>query len=162
MNQIIVNLKEQSYPIYISKKLSEIGNLAQNHNLHKAIAVISDDHVRDLYGDTVIKALTDTDFNVRLYTIKPGESSKYLSVVETIIGNMLKDGLTRQLTVLALGGGVVGDLAGFIAAIYLRGVDFVQIPTTLFGNRRPMISMHSGISIPSQTSISYSKSGMST
>lgn len=97
----------------------------------KKVAVVTDETVAPFYGATVIDSLEEAGFEARLIIIPPGEGSKALSMLETVYDRLMEFGLTRSDTVAALGGGVVGDLAGFAAATILRGVAFVQLPTTL-------------------------------
>lgn len=94
-------------------------------------AIITDDIVEKLYGDTVIKSLKENGFECELFSFKNGEASKSLSVLSDIYDFLSESNITRNDLVIALGGGVVGDITGFAAATFLRGIDFVQIPTTL-------------------------------
>lgn len=82
--------------------------------------------------DLVINVLKD--FNVASYTVCAGEKSKSLNEVDKIVEYALKEGLDRSSVVIALGGGVVGDLAGFVASIYMRGITFIQCPTTILAH----------------------------
>lgn len=97
----------------------------------KSFAVITDDIVDKLYADTVINALSDAGFSVCKFVFKNGEASKSLSVLNDIYNFLCENNITRSDCLIALGGGVVGDITGFAAATYLRGLDYVQIPTTL-------------------------------
>ena len=98
--------------------------------------IVSDDTVWDLYGETVLASMQKAGFDVTSFTFPHGEQSKNLSVYADILNALAARHLSRKGLVVALGGGVVGDMAGFAAATYLRGVRFVQIPTTLLS--RPM------------------------
>ena len=102
-------------------------------NLRKActVAVISDDTVLPLYGEAVCASLRKSGFTPLTYAIPSGESAKNLTTYASVLAFLAENRLTRSDLVVALGGGVVGDLVGFAAATYLRGVDYVQIPTTL-------------------------------
>lgn len=95
------------------------------------IAILSDDKVFPLYGKTVIESLETAGFNTTFHIIPNGEQSKTLDNVTAFINSMVQAQVTRTDMVLALGGGVVGDMAGFAAAIYLRGIPYIQVPTTL-------------------------------
>lgn len=97
----------------------------------KKTAIITDDIVDNLYGDRVRKSLTDCGFEHTTFVFKNGEASKNLSVLSDIYDFLCESSITRSDTIIALGGGVVGDITGFAAATYLRGISFVQIPTTL-------------------------------
>lgn len=132
MKETIVNLKDRSYPIYIGAGLlSQITLFTQKHIVDGTIAIITDHNVYRIYGKQFEQSLQSAKYNVKIYSVPAGEASKSLAVVESLIGKLIQDGLTRQATIFALGGGVVGDLVGFVAATFLRGVDYVQIPTTL-------------------------------
>ena len=124
MNDITLNvdLGSRSYPILIQK---EISNTFLN-DLEK-FYLISDDNVASLYSDKYRSHSNCIGFSI----IPFGESSKSLSNLESIIGEMIKAGADRKTTVLALGGGVIGDLSGFVASTFMRGVPFYQIPTTI-------------------------------
>ena len=97
----------------------------------KKLAVVTDSTVGPLYGARLQKSLAAADYDATLITIPAGESSKSVAMLEWVYDRFMEFGLTRTDGVVALGGGVVGDLAGFAAATILRGVDMVQIPTTL-------------------------------
>lgn len=97
----------------------------------KKIALVSDSNVAPLYARTVLDSLSAAGFETRLFTIPAGEGSKNAGQLSRLWEDFMEFGLTRTDAVAALGGGVVGDLTGFAAATALRGVDFVQIPTTL-------------------------------
>ncbi|MBV9999881.1 MAG: 3-dehydroquinate synthase [Verrucomicrobia bacterium] len=99
--------------------------------LHGTVAVITDDNVRDLYGQTVLDSLGAAGFRARIYSVQAGEQSKSLAEVERLAESMARDAMDRSSIVVALGGGVIGDLAGFLAAIYYRGVALVQLPTSI-------------------------------
>ena len=94
-------------------------------------ALVTDSHVAPLYAGAVADSLSAAGFEVALFTVPAGESSKCVSRLEQLWEGFLEFGLTRSDAVVALGGGVVGDLTGFAAATVLRGVPFIQIPTTL-------------------------------
>ena len=95
------------------------------------VAVITDSTVASLYLDAVCSSLEQAGFTVSTYIFPAGEASKNLSTVETLLNEMVQAGHDRTSFVVALGGGVVGDMAGFIASIYYRGIPFVQIPTSV-------------------------------
>ena len=102
-------------------------------SIHKSctVAVISDDTVMPLYGQAVCQSLRDAGFTALSYTIPSGESAKNLTTYTQVLTFLAENRLTRSDLLVALGGGVVGDLVGFAAATFLRGVDYVQVPTTL-------------------------------
>ena len=121
-----------TYDILISKGgLSGIGKAAAERFKPCTVAILSDDKVFPLYGKTVIDSLEAAGFKTVAHVIPNGEQSKTLDNVTAFIDCMVKAQVTRTDMVLALGGGVVGDMAGFAAAIYLRGIPYIQVPTTL-------------------------------
>ena len=127
-----VSLGERSYPIYVGTNLlSSIGRLFHRHRLPRTVVIITDKNVARLYLKTVQRSLVKAGFEVRAIVVPPGENEKSLSRADAIYSVLLNFKIERRSTIVALGGGVVGDLAGFIAATYQRGVDFVQVPTTL-------------------------------
>ncbi len=97
----------------------------------KKLFVLTDDIVEGLYGKTFIKLMTDAGFQTELFVIKNGEESKNFEVYKSIINSLASKGFTRNDSLIALGGGVVGDIGGFGAATYQRGMGLIQIPTTL-------------------------------
>ena len=125
MKTIHVSLKEHSYDVHIKKGL--LSNVSEYINPKKEVVIITDTNIPQKYID-----LLDSQLNVKsIYKLIPGESLKDFKEVEFIINNMIKKNIPRSITLIALGGGVIGDLTGFIASVYMRGVDFIQIPTSL-------------------------------
>ncbi len=121
-----------TYDILINKgDLSGIGQALRERFKPCTIAILSDDKVFPLYGRTVTDALEAAGFRTIAHVIPNGEQSKTLDNVTAFIDCMVRAQVTRTDMVLALGGGVVGDMAGFAAAIYLRGIPYIQVPTTL-------------------------------
>ena len=120
------------YDILLRKDgLSAIGQAVKDLFRPCKIAILSDDNVYPLYGNTVKESLEKEGFSTVCHIIGNGEQSKTLDNVTAFIGTMVQAQVTRTDLVLALGGGVVGDMAGFAAAIYLRGIPYIQVPTTL-------------------------------
>ena len=110
--------------------------------------IVSDDTVWDLYGETVLTSMQKAGFDVTSFTFPHGEQSKNLSVYADILNALAARHLSRKGLVVALGGGVVGDMAGFAAATYLRGVRFVQIPTTLLSQVDSSVGGKTGVNLP--------------
>ncbi|MBQ9161859.1 MAG: 3-dehydroquinate synthase [Clostridia bacterium] len=122
----------RSYDIYINNGiLPKTGELVRSVLPSKKAYILSDDTVFGLYGETVRNSLAASGFEVYEFVIPHGEASKSAENLVLFLNKMAHDRITRSDCVVALGGGVVGDLAGFAAAIYLRGIPFVQVPTTL-------------------------------
>ena len=130
--ELIVDLKDRSYPIIIEKGLiNRVSEEIRKVYKGKKIFIITDDNVNKYYGGKISEALKDSDFEVKLLSLKPGEETKNFNTLPIVYNELLDFNLTRSDLIIALGGGVIGDLAGFVASTYLRGVDFVQIPTSL-------------------------------
>ncbi|MCI8336297.1 MAG: 3-dehydroquinate synthase [Peptococcaceae bacterium] len=122
--ELIVDIPGKAYPIYIER--GSIKNLAAYLNLNRKIMVITDDGVPKEYLETVLAQLPQGYHHV----VKQGEGAKSLPVFGKLCQKLLDCGFHRNDAVIALGGGVVGDLSGYVAASYMRGIDFINIPTT--------------------------------
>lgn len=132
MRVVKVPLGNRSYNISIGRNLlARLGAECARLNLGARCAIISDRHVAPLYAKSVQRSLARAGFDAILITVPAGETAKSLKTVEFCYNQLAKHRLERKSFIVALGGGVVGDLAGFVAATYLRGVAFIQIPTTL-------------------------------
>ncbi|MFA9423498.1 MAG: 3-dehydroquinate synthase [Sedimentibacter sp.] len=132
MKRLNINLDKNKYEILmengiISNAGKEIKKIYQGVN----IAVITDENVYEIFGEALEKSLIMNNFNPNFIKVKPGEASKSLDTLKSVYTNLVVQGITRGDLIIALGGGVVGDLAGFAAATYLRGIAYVQIPTSL-------------------------------
>jgi 3-dehydroquinate synthase len=132
MRVVNVKLAERSYPILVGKDLlSRLGIECKKLKLGQRCAIISDKNVAPLFGKLVEKNLRAAGFAPITITVPAGETAKSLATVQSCYDQLATHRLERKSFIVALGGGVVGDLAGFVAATYLRGIDFVQVPTTL-------------------------------
>ncbi len=131
---ISLQLKNDDYTVLVgSELLAQTAALIESHTAIRSTraAVVTDSNVGPLYADTVISALNSAGIETTLITVPAGEASKSMEQVGDVSGQMLRAGLDRKSFLVALGGGVVGDLAGFCAAIFQRGIPCVQIPTTI-------------------------------
>jgi len=129
---INVALGERSYPIFIgSSILSGIGNTLKDFTDSKKIAIVTNPAVAKLYLEPVRKGLEDEGFRVSVIEVPDGEEFRSLEWAGRIYDNLIDLNMDRRSPLIALGGGVVGDITGFAAATYLRGVPYVQVPTTL-------------------------------
>jgi shikimate kinase / 3-dehydroquinate synthase len=128
--------------------LSNIGQMLSARGLSTGLAVVTDHIVAELYLDTVLSSLKASGFRAFPCVVPAGEETKNLSQAEKLYSQFLKHGLDRRGAVLALGGGVVGDLAGFAAATYMRGVRFVQCPTTLLAMVDSSVGGKTGVDLP--------------
>ena len=149
---IRVPLREQrdaSYDIVIGRgALDVVPTLLGQQCPAAAYAVISDSHVAKLYGDDVVKAVARTGCRVELFTFPAGEWNKTRETWASLSDRMLASHFGRDCAVIALGGGVVGDVAGFVAATYLRGVPHVQLPTSLLAMIDSSIGGKTGVDVP--------------
>lgn len=146
---VCVPLGERSYSIVIgSGLLSQTAEWLQSCVQTDHVVLISDAHVSSLYTQTVSAPLWRANVRVTALGIDVGERSKSLSAAEWLWQKMLAEGTTRTSVVVALGGGVVGDVAGFVAATYARGLKLLQIPTTLLAQVDSSVGGKVGINLP--------------
>ena len=132
MQSLTVNLGARSYPIHIGAGLLEqTGELLRQAGLRGKVAIVTNPVVAQLYLDPVYDALRHAGFDVAPVLVPDGEEHKNLASLATIYDRLIAERLERKSCVLALGGGVIGDLAGLAAATYLRGIPYAQVPTTL-------------------------------
>ncbi|SMO42649.1 3-dehydroquinate synthase [Melghirimyces algeriensis] len=137
MKTLMVQTKERTYPIHIgSGLLRQLPDLIEEAgwSSEQSLMLVTDDQVAPLYQEPVYRSLTDHGYHVECVTIPAGEASKTLLYWEELLTKCIRAGLDRTSGILALGGGVVGDLAGFLAATYMRGIPFIQLPTTLLAH----------------------------
>ncbi|KAB2835439.1 MAG: 3-dehydroquinate synthase [Candidatus Brocadia sp.] len=132
MKTIRVNLSSNSYNISIDKSLlPEIGDILVQEKSPCKTLLITDKNIERVYGGIVSESLSRKKFDVRLVALKPGEEQKTLDTALMLYDACFDHKLDRNSLIVALGGGVVGDISGFIAATFMRGIPFIQIPTTL-------------------------------
>ncbi len=140
-----------TYPIHLgSGLLAQTGTFLRRHGPGKpggACAVVTDETVAPLYADIVLASLRAEGFAPHLLTVPSGERSKSLAEVERLSGELAHAGLDRHAFIVALGGGVVGDLAGFLAAVYYRGIPCVQIPTTVVSQVDSSVGGKTGVNL---------------
>ncbi|MHB1041514.1 MAG: 3-dehydroquinate synthase [Eubacteriales bacterium] len=132
MEMIKVDLGTRSYPIYIgSGILTGLGKLLGKLSVGKKVLLVTNSNIRRIYGGMAEQSLAGAGFLVSVGEIGDGEEHKTLATAERLYDQSFTAGLDRTCPVIALGGGVTGDVAGFVAATYMRGVPFIQAPTTL-------------------------------
>jgi 3-dehydroquinate synthase len=132
MRKVTVELGTRSYPVWVGPQLLEsLGPRCLAQGWSGRCAVIADAAVARHYGERTLRSLTSSGFRPTLLTLPPGEPSKRLRRFEILCEQLADQRIERRSFIVALGGGVTGDLAGFIAATFLRGIPFVQCPTTL-------------------------------
>lgn len=144
-----VALGERSYVIWVKPGLlSHVGELYAGYHLGPRAAIITDTTVARLYGELITNSLRRNGIEAFVVTVPPGEAHKSLHTAEMLYTRLLEAGLDRQATIIALGGGVIGDLAGFVASTFLRGVTYVQIPTTLLAQVDSSVGGKTGVNHP--------------
>ncbi|WP_067518810.1 3-dehydroquinate synthase [Endozoicomonas ascidiicola] len=143
MQELYVDLGERSYPIYIgSNLLSQPGYLTSHIHGHQ-VAVVTNETIAPLYLEKLCTHLHE--LNPIVVTLPDGEKYKNLDILNRIFDQLLQSRHNRKTTLIALGGGVIGDMTGFAAACYQRGVDFIQIPTTLLSQVDSSVGGKTGV-----------------
>ncbi|WP_315081057.1 3-dehydroquinate synthase [uncultured Clostridium sp.] len=132
MRELVVDLKEKSYSIIIKKGLiNDFSNEINKVYKGKKIFILTDENVNGYYGDKVKDSLINHGYEVKKMVLEPGEETKSFNTLPKIYNEFLDFKLTRSDLIITLGGGVIGDLGGFAASTFLRGIDFIQVPTSL-------------------------------
>jgi 3-dehydroquinate synthase len=145
----LVERRDASYDILIAPGLvHQLDKILPQYCPAAAYALISDSHVGKLYGEDLVKRLSATGYRAELFTFPAGEWSKTRDTWASLSDRMLAARLGRDCAVIALGGGVVNDVGGFVAATYLRGVPLVQVPTTLLAMIDSSIGGKTGVDVP--------------
>ncbi|MCP4432215.1 MAG: 3-dehydroquinate synthase [Gammaproteobacteria bacterium] len=145
---LTVELGDRSYPIYIGEDLLGQTDLISNHIHGSSAVIVSNTTVAPLYLDKITNALDQANIRHDLVILDDGEKFKTIDSVLTIVETLLNHRHDRKSTVIALGGGVVGDIAGFAASIYQRGIHFIQIPTTLLSQVDSSVGGKTGVNHP--------------
>ncbi len=149
MSELNVGLGERSYQIHIERgMLHKVGTLLTENKFANRYCIIADSTVADLYGDTLIRSLSKSKIECSLVTFEAGEKNKNLTTYTNLLRYLAQNKFDRKDGVIALGGGVTGDLAGFVAASYMRSIPFVQIPTTLLSQVDSSVGGKTGVDIP--------------
>lgn len=149
MKQVIVRLGERSYSINVgSGLLSNLNKVLEDCNLSKKGVLITDSNVRTLYADSLSDHLIAKGFEIAIIEIPAGEPSKSIEAAHAIWQKLLELRCDRNSFILTVGGGVVGDLGGFVASTFLRGIPFVQVPTSLLAQVDSSVGGKVGINLP--------------
>lgn len=148
MVTVHVALGSRSYPIHIGPRLLNRPDLILPHLAQPRVAIVTNPTVAVLYLDALTQALTQAGVAVVPITVPDGELFKTWQTLNEIFDSLLSNRCERKTTLVALGGGVIGDLAGFAAAVYLRGVPFIQMPTTLLAQVDSSVGGKTGINHP--------------
>jgi 3-dehydroquinate synthase len=148
MHQVEVSLAERSYPILIGRGLLDDAPSLQPLVQGRMLAIVTDDQVGPLYAARLEATLSRSAARCITVTLPAGEAHKGWETLEIIFAALLAARFDRNALIVALGGGVVGDMAGFAAAIYQRGIDFIQVPTTLLAQVDSSVGGKTGINHP--------------
>lgn len=147
MPTVQVDLAERSYPVIVGEGLlSKTSGILAEHDLSDfRAAIISDETVASHHAETLLAGFPGT--KPTLHIVPAGEASKSLAHAEEVCREMIREGHDRRSIIIALGGGVVGDLAGFVASIFYRGIPFVQIPTTIVSQVDSSVGGKTGVNV---------------
>jgi len=148
MQTLTVNLADRSYPIHIGRNLIANANLILPHLKRQHVAIVTNTTVAPLYLDKLSQTLQQAGVKVIPIVLPDGEAYKNAETLNKIYDVLLQNRCERSTTLIALGGGVIGDLTGYAAATYLRGVPFIQIPTTLLSQVDSSVGGKTGINHP--------------
>lgn len=149
MPTVRVDLGKRSYDVLVEKGLlGRAGEVIREAGLPGKAAIITDANVARFHATTLVASLEQAGFSPTIHEIPAGEASKSMSQVEALCSSMAEAGHDRRSFVVALGGGVVGDLAGFVAAVFYRGIPFVQIPTTIVAQVDSSVGGKTGVNLP--------------
>ncbi len=146
MQKLTVDLGSRSYPIYIGENILEHHQLVKPYIHGKKVVVISNETIAPLYLDQLIAGLDD--YETETIILPDGEQYKTLDTLNVIFDRLLSSHCARDTTLIALGGGVIGDIVGFAAACYQRGIRFIQIPTTLLAQVDSSVGGKTGVNHP--------------
>lgn len=149
MPAVHVNLAERSYDVVVENGiLDEAGDHIAELNVAKRFAVITDSNVGPHHAEAMMESLKSAGCDASLHSIPAGEASKSFSQMSELCSSLAKANHDRSSGVIALGGGVVGDLAGFVAASFFRGIPFIQVPTTIVSQVDSSVGGKTGINLP--------------
>ena len=147
MKSLHVELGDRSYPIYIDSGILDTAELYHRHISGKNVLIVADENTATHYLNRLQNALTQ--YNCQVITLPAGEAHKNMDTVGSIYDTLMNQRFDRNSTLIALGGGVVGDICGFAAATYQRGVNFIQVPTTLLAQVDSSVGGKTGVNHPS-------------
>lgn len=148
MQTLTVSLADRSYPIHIGSGLLGQAELILPYLKRKQVAIVSNTTVAPLYMQAIVQPLRDAGVSVIEIILPDGEAHKNNQTLQIIYDHLLQNRCERNTTLIALGGGVIGDLTGYAAATYLRGVPFIQVPTTLLSQVDSSVGGKTGINHP--------------
>ena len=149
MPEIKIDLKQtvnNSYKVFIGKNL-DLAKELKKGKFGQKYCIVTDSITLKLFGNSLLKYLRKNDIEAELVSFQQGEKFKTLKTIETLAEEMIKKGFSRKDAIIALGGGVVGDLAGFLASIFQRGMPYIQVPTTLLAMVDSAIGGKTGVDL---------------
>ena len=148
-NSVNVIIKDNDYDVIVrTESLKDCSQVISPLNVSKKCALISDSNVAPLYASQVTESLKKNEIDTELIEVEAGEASKSLESVENICRKMIKAGHDRHAFVIALGGGVIGDLAGLVSSVFYRGIPLIQIPTTIVSQVDSAVGGKTGVNTP--------------
>lgn len=148
MKSIQVNLGHRSYPIHVKSGLmQQMDSMLSDYNHGQKWVIISQYNLMELFGFDLMNQLKEGGYNIDFITLPVGEAAKSMNEFSRVVSQMVELDCDRSSTILALGGGVVGDVAGFVASSFMRGIEYFQIPTTLLAMVDSAIGGKTGINI---------------
>lgn len=147
MKDLIVDSKDHiAYPITFQENFNKLGEYLSKADLQgRKVCLVTDSNVSSLYLEKVLSCLERENFSATTFVFEAGEKQKTLATIEKIYAHLIENKFERKDFLLALGGGVVGDMTGYAAATYLRGIDFVQVPTTLLSQVDSSVGGKTGV-----------------
>lgn len=149
MKELQVGLGKRSYPIHIEPNyLGKVGSSLAQKRYGNRYAIVTDTNVATLYGEKLLKSMNEAGLDAKMLPFPAGEKNKNLATVGALASRLAKAGFDRHDCIVALGGGVAGDIAGFLASSYMRGIPFVQVPTTLLAQVDSSVGGKTGVDIP--------------
>ncbi len=149
MEKVTVHLQERSYPIYIGAEvLPAIGDLSRSLGLSGRGALITNPVVGSLYSQYILSSFEENGIALSLLEVPDGEECKTLQEAGALYDRLLPLGLDRRSPIVALGGGVIGDLAGFVAATFMRGLPLIQVPTSVVAQVDSSVGGKVGVNLP--------------
>jgi 3-dehydroquinate synthase len=148
LKEVSVNLKDHSYKILIiADLLEDLSKYISTFFKYNDVCIITDENVERLYLVNLTRVIFDFFERPHVIVIPAGESQKNLVTISNIYDSILSRGLSRDSIIFAFGGGVIGDIAGFVASTYMRGIDYIQIPTTLLAQVDSSIGGKTGVNM---------------
>ena len=149
MRAVFVDLADRAYSVLVgSRLLGQAGRTLKEADISGLrAAVISDETVAKFHSATLLESLEAAGYSPTLHTVAAGEGSKSMTHAESLCREMIRTGHDRKSVIVALGGGVVGDLAGFVASIFYRGIPFVQVPTTIVAQVDSSVGGKTGVNV---------------